>query len=96
MYSPEFSVLIVSYNSGDYLQKALDSLAGQTFRNFEIIVLDNASEDDAVNGSLTGECFENILGFSRSTSDDDLVIFFQCDCMLKIKVIALSDDGNNG
>lgn len=48
MYSPEFSVLIVSYNSGDYLQKALDSLAGQTFRNFEIIVLDNASEDDAV------------------------------------------------
>lgn len=48
MHSPEFSVLIVSYNSGDYLQKALDSLAVQTFRNFEVILVDNASEDGAV------------------------------------------------
>lgn len=48
MSEPEFSVVIVSYNSGDYLQGAITSLARQTFRDFEVILLDNASEDGAI------------------------------------------------
>lgn len=48
MSSPEFSVIIVSYNSGDYLQGAVSSLARQTYRDFEVVLLDNASKDDAV------------------------------------------------
>ncbi|MEQ8300744.1 MAG: glycosyltransferase family 2 protein [Hyphomonas sp.] len=39
------SVLIVNYNGEDYLQAALDSLRAQTFRNFEVIVVDNNSTD---------------------------------------------------
>ncbi|WP_300375465.1 glycosyltransferase family 2 protein [Henriciella sp.] len=42
---PLFSVIIINYNGGIFLQKALDSLVSQSFKNFEVLVLDNASED---------------------------------------------------
>ncbi|MCB9970012.1 MAG: glycosyltransferase family 2 protein [Hyphomonas sp.] len=45
---PEFSVLIVNYNGGAYVQDALDSLSRQTFRDFEVILIDNASTDGSV------------------------------------------------
>lgn len=43
--TPDFSVLIVNYNGGAYVQGALDSLKAQTHRSFEVILLDNASAD---------------------------------------------------
>jgi GT2 family glycosyltransferase len=45
--SPRVAVLIVAYNSGEHLQRAIDGLAAQTFRDFEIILWDNASADGA-------------------------------------------------
>lgn len=45
---PEFSVLIVNYNGGGYVQDALDSLAHQTCRDFEVILIDNASTDGSI------------------------------------------------
>jgi GT2 family glycosyltransferase len=52
--SPDFSVLIVNYNGGAFLQGALDSLARQTHRNFEVILIDNASTDGSVGDLRTG------------------------------------------
>lgn len=43
--APDFSVLIVNYNGGAYLQGALNSLKAQVHRSFEVIVIDNASTD---------------------------------------------------
>jgi GT2 family glycosyltransferase len=40
------SVLITTYNSAAFLKPCLDSLAAQTYRPLEIIVVDNASTDD--------------------------------------------------
>lgn len=45
MTPPEISVVIVNFNGGAFLQKAVDSLAAQRFRDFELIVHDNASTD---------------------------------------------------
>lgn len=42
------SVIIVNYNSGDRLGRCLASLRGQTFRDFETIVIDNASHDHSL------------------------------------------------
>ena len=36
-------IVIVSYNSGKDLQICIDHLAKQTFREFEVIIVDNAS-----------------------------------------------------
>lgn len=43
--APVISVVIVNYNAGARLGRVLDCLEAQTFRSFETIVLDNASDD---------------------------------------------------
>jgi GT2 family glycosyltransferase len=42
------SVIIVSWNSGRYLERCLAALAVQTYRDIELIHIDNASDDDSV------------------------------------------------
>lgn len=54
MNPPLISVVIVNYNGGAFLQQAIDSMSRQTFRNFELILVDNASTDgSAQNIDLT-------------------------------------------
>jgi GT2 family glycosyltransferase len=47
---PLVSVIIVTWNSKKYLQICLDKLASQIFRDFEIILVDNGSEDGTLDG----------------------------------------------
>ena len=44
---PLFSVLIANYNNGKYLQEAIDSVYVQTYTNWEIIIVDDASTDNS-------------------------------------------------
>lgn len=45
--APAVSVIIVAYDSGAHLPRCLAALAHQTFRDFEIILIDNASPQGA-------------------------------------------------
>jgi len=47
--NPYISVLIVSYNGRNLLKECLDSIEAQTFRDFEIVFVDNGSVDDSAN-----------------------------------------------
>jgi glycosyltransferase involved in cell wall biosynthesis len=45
-YNPLVSVIISAYNSEKYLEEAVYSAAAQTYKNIEIIVIDDGSTDD--------------------------------------------------
>lgn len=63
---PTVSVIIVSWNRKEMLQRCLYSLTKQTFQDFEVIVVDNGSTDGA-------ECYATIrnannLGFAKAAN----------------------------
>lgn len=72
--APKVSVVVVAYNSADTLADCLKHLAGQTFRNFELILVDNASpqhEAQAAAAAFPGaRLIENAdnLGFAAAVN----------------------------
>jgi glycosyltransferase involved in cell wall biosynthesis len=44
---PEISVIVPNYNHAKYLNQRIDSILNQTFRDFEIIILDDNSDDNS-------------------------------------------------
>ena len=46
--APRVSIIIVNWNGKGHLECCLDSLAGQNFRDFEVVLVDNGSTDGSV------------------------------------------------
>jgi len=46
--SPKFSIIILFWNNGQYFQKCLDSLSNQIVNDFEIINIDNGSQEPII------------------------------------------------
>lgn len=68
------SVIILNFNGKRYLEKCLSSLESQTYRDFEVIVVDNASSDGSVDYLKAGFPLVRIvenkknLGFAGGTN----------------------------
>ncbi|BAU04946.1 glycosyl transferase [Fischerella major NIES-592] len=45
-YTPEISVILCTYNRAKYLNNCIDSVINQTFTNWELIVVDDGSQDN--------------------------------------------------
>lgn len=46
--SPRVTVLMGVYNGAEYLRQAVDSILGQTFRDFEFLIINDGSTDDTL------------------------------------------------
>ena len=42
------SIIIPTYNQCEFLERCLKSISEQTYKNFEIIVIDNSSTDNTI------------------------------------------------
>ena len=41
-----FSIIVCCFNSEKYIAKTLDSLLNQTYKNFEVVIIDDGSKDN--------------------------------------------------
>lgn len=46
--SPQLSVILPTYNCDSFIKECMDSLLGQSFTDFEVLVVDDASKDETV------------------------------------------------
>lgn len=46
--APKFSVIMACYNAAPYVRQAIASVVGQTFSDWELIIVDDASQDDSL------------------------------------------------
>jgi glycosyltransferase involved in cell wall biosynthesis len=65
MSAPKVSICVPTYNGEAYLRECLDSALGQTFEDFELLIVDDASSD--LTGAIAAE-------YSRA---DSRIRFFQ-------------------
>lgn len=72
--APFFSIIVLNWNGQRFLRRCLDAVAAQTYQDFEVIVLDNASTDQSQEGIEVGwpgfqpVLFKENLGFSRANN----------------------------
>ena len=45
---PSVTILLCTYNGGIYLEEQLNSIVNQTYKNWNIIVSDDCSEDNTL------------------------------------------------
>jgi glycosyltransferase involved in cell wall biosynthesis len=64
---PKVSVIIPSFNRSNFLRSAIESVLKQTFQDFEIIVVDDASTEDVL-GIVQGFCDKRIKYIRHETN----------------------------
>lgn len=73
--NPLVSIYIVNHNYGRYLKQCIESVLNQTYLNFELLIIDNESEDnsrdvllDYMNSSKVRVLFQKNIGLNRTNN----------------------------
>ncbi len=67
-----FSIIIPSYNRAHSIKKAIESILTQTFQDFEILVIDDASTDNTE--EVVSSIFDNRIKYIKNTSNKERCI----------------------
>jgi GT2 family glycosyltransferase len=104
------SIVVISWNSAEYLQRCLDGVERQTHPTRELIVVDNASSDDSLNvvGPRSSKTIRNETnrGFAAAANQGigaasgEFVMLLNPDCFLQPEycehvIAALEDAGDS-
>lgn len=64
-FSPKVSIIIPVYNGSDYMREAIDSALNQTYKNFEVIVINDGSTDGGKTEQIVKEYGDRIRYFCK-------------------------------
>ena len=64
MVAPKISVIVTNFNYGRYLFECVESIRNQTFKDFELIIVDDASTDGSQ--SLVGHLADKAVTFKKN------------------------------
>src|SRR5690554_390888 len=67
MMEPIFSVILVTHKRPDFLNRAVDCILSQSFQNLELLIYNDAPEDNALIGQLLDEKGDERIRFTRSS-----------------------------
>lgn len=67
-----FTIIIPTFNSSALINKCLESICGQTFNNYEVIIVDGLSNDDTLQ---IVETYRNKLPYLKISSEKDKGIY---------------------
>lgn len=101
---PKISIIIPVYNASEYIRTCLDSVVNQTFRDIEIICIDDCSTDDSL--QILEEYAKNderfvirrnnknrSIGYTRNSgiklAKGDYIMFLDCDDWLELEACKL-------
>lgn len=68
-FYPLFSIIIATYNAGNTLQSCLDSVFGQTYSQWEVVIFDGGSTDGTIN---VLEINSQFLHYWKTESDNGI------------------------
>ena len=63
---PDFSIIIPTYNRADLIERTIDSALGQSYKNYEIIVVDDGSTDHT--GKLVQEKYGDRVKYIKTAN----------------------------
>lgn len=100
-----FSIIIPLYNRPQEIKELLESLTFQTYRDFEVLVLEDGSVNDAADVVKTFEARLNVRyfvkknegqGFTRNygfeRAEGDYFIIFDSDCLIPADYLQIVND----
>lgn len=64
-FNPKVSIIIPVYNGSNYLREAIDSALSQTYKNMEIVVVNDGSKDDGKTDKICKSYGKKIRYFSK-------------------------------
>jgi hypothetical protein len=91
---PRFSVLMANYNNGPYIEDAILSVVSQTFKDWELIIIDDASTDDSLEriGKYLGDARIRLHAMERNEGYTKAVILGLTRVRSEVVGILDSDD----
>jgi len=100
---PKLSIVFTSYNHREYLRQAIESILGQTYKDFELIIVDDCSTDGSQLILQEYEKVENVRlylqkensgsyvkasNFGASQAKGEYLLFAQCDDFAELNQIS--------